>query len=132
MMPKPRKSRVLLDEASYYHCVSHCVRLAFLYGVDTSTGKYYEHRHQWIVDRMTHIAGAFAIDIYAYAVISKHYHVTPHIDSERAAGWSHQDIIDRWKHLFSKLEVVNQPDLAKEAIKQKEQDTIPELLGKWR
>ncbi|MES9867890.1 MAG: transposase [Candidatus Thiodiazotropha sp. LLP2] len=51
-MPKPRKVQILLEETPYYHCVSRCVRRAFLCGVDSLTGKSYEHRRQWIVDRI--------------------------------------------------------------------------------
>ncbi|MES9943376.1 MAG: hypothetical protein ABW080_00265 [Candidatus Thiodiazotropha sp.] len=95
-MPKPRKAIVLLEEAPYYHCVSRCVRRAFLCGVDTHTGKSYEHRRQLIVDRMKLLADVFAIDICAYAVLSNHYHIILHVDTERAAEWSEQEVITRW------------------------------------
>jgi hypothetical protein len=51
-MPKPRKAQVSLEATPYYHCVSRCARRAFLCGVDVLTGKSYEHRRQWIVDRI--------------------------------------------------------------------------------
>ncbi|MES9954924.1 MAG: hypothetical protein ABW104_18990 [Candidatus Thiodiazotropha sp. 6PLUC2] len=68
-MPKPRKALVLLEETPYYHCVSRCVRRAFLCGVDSHTGESYEHRRQWIVDRMKQLADIYAIDICSYAVL---------------------------------------------------------------
>jgi hypothetical protein len=60
-MSKPRKSLVLLEETPYYHCVSRCVRRAFLCGFDT-LGKSYEHRRQWIADRMKQLAEVFAFN----------------------------------------------------------------------
>ncbi|MBT3022835.1 MAG: transposase [Candidatus Thiodiazotropha sp. (ex Lucina aurantia)] len=130
-MPKPRKAQVSLDTTPYYHCVSRCVRRAFLCGVDTHTGKSYEHRRQWIVDRMKLLAELFAIDICAYAVMSNHYHIILHVDPERAAGWSEQDVIARWEHLFS-LPVLVQRSRSMEAITSAERDAVSELVSKWR
>jgi REP element-mobilizing transposase RayT len=130
-MPKPRRSLVLLEETPYYHCVSRCVRRAFLCGIDSLTGKSYEHRRQWIVDRMKQLADIFAIDICSYAVLSNHYHVILHVDTQLAAEWSDQEVIERWGQLFS-LPVIVQRYLAKEPITQAESDTVSELLTKWR
>ena len=37
---------------------------------------------------MLELAGVFAIDIAAYAVMSNHYHIVVHIDGERAKKWT--------------------------------------------
>ncbi|MES9864148.1 MAG: transposase [Candidatus Thiodiazotropha sp. LLP2] len=130
-MPKPRKALVLLEETPYYHCVSRCVRRAFLCGEDTHTGESYEHRRQWIVDRMKQLVDIFAIDICSYAVLHNHYHVILHVDSQLAIEWDDHEVIERWGRLFS-LPVVVQRYLGKEPITQAERDTVSELLTKWR
>ena len=52
MMSRPRKQLISIDDTPYYHITSRCVRRTFLCGVDQHTGESYEHRRQWIVDRI--------------------------------------------------------------------------------
>jgi hypothetical protein len=130
-MPKPRKVQVSLETTPYYHCVSRCVRRAFLCGVDTHTGESYEHRREWIADRIKELVEIFAIDCCAYSVMSNHYHIIVHVDSERAAGWSEQDVIDRWERLFS-LPVIVERYRSMETLNNAERDVVSELVIKWR
>ena len=47
-MPKPRSQQISLSDTPYYHCVTRCVRRAFLCGEDKVSGQSYEHRRGWI------------------------------------------------------------------------------------
>jgi len=76
------------------------VRRAFLCGTDAYSGKSFEHRRGWIVERVKQLAGVFAIDVAAYAVMSNHYHLRVRIDAERAQGWSREEVLRRWTRLF--------------------------------
>ena len=100
-MPKPRYTQVSLEATPYYHCVSRCVRRAFLCGVDFNTGESYEHRRSWLEDKLLETGSIFALDICAYAVMSNHYHVVLHINKSQAEAWSHDDVIHQWHQLFT-------------------------------
>ena len=93
----------LIDPAStpYYHCMARCVRRAFLCGKDKFSGKNYEHRRQWVVDRLKELSGIFSLEICAYAVMSNHYHVVLHINKKQAKSWETREILQRWTQLFA-------------------------------
>jgi len=63
------------DEVVVLHVFSRCVRMAFLCGVDPLTGACYDHRKQFIQDRLEAMASVFAIDVMAYAIISSHFYL---------------------------------------------------------
>ncbi len=99
-MPQSRKSQVCLEATPYYHCISRCVRRAFLCGQDKLTGQSYEHRRQWVEDKLLFLPTVFAIDVCAYAVMSNHTHVVLHINLNKAKSWSTRDILARWHQVF--------------------------------
>lgn len=55
-MPTARQDKVNLNLCRYYHCVSRCVRRAFLCGQDSLTGRQFDHRKQWLVSLMHELA----------------------------------------------------------------------------
>lgn len=100
-MTTARKNLINLASTPYYHCVARCVRRAFLCGKDDFSGKNYEHRRQWVVDRLKELTEVFAIEICAYAVMSNHYHVVLHINRKQAENWTIREVMERWTALFS-------------------------------
>ena len=80
-MTQSRNSLISLADTPYYHCISRCVRRAFLCGRDNYTGQSFEHRRQW-GERIRFLAGIFAIDVCAYAIMSNHYHLVLHINEQ--------------------------------------------------
>ncbi|MCG5496891.1 transposase [Ectothiorhodospira variabilis] len=99
-MPRPRRQQISVTDTPYYHIVSRCVRRTFLCGQDHATGKSFEHRRQWIEDRIRLLASLFAVDIAAYAVMSNHYHVVVKLDPVQVEHWSDDEVLRRWGCLF--------------------------------
>jgi REP element-mobilizing transposase RayT len=130
-MPKPRKRQVSLDDTPYYHCISRCVRRAFLCGRDSRTGFDFEHRRQWIVDRIKLLCSVFAVDLCAYAVMSNHYHVVIRINQEQVAQWSDIEVAERWLQIFNGPRMVHRY-LSGEELSTYEKDHMSDLLVTWR
>jgi REP element-mobilizing transposase RayT len=96
----PRSQLVSEEEPGFYHCVARCVRRAFLCGFDNATGNNYEHRRQWIESRIFTLAESFAVSIYAYAVMSNHFHVVLRSDPRAPCQWSDREVAERWLAIF--------------------------------
>ena len=105
-MTQPRSALVSLDATPWYHVVSRCVRRAYLCGFDHHSGRNFEHRRGWIVERLQQLAAVFAIDVAAYAVMSNHVHLVVRLDAERAHTWDRDEVLRRWTQLFTGPELV--------------------------
>ena len=57
-----RREMIDPSEMQICHTISRCVRRAFLCGDDPVSGESYEHRRQWIRDRLEFLASVFGID----------------------------------------------------------------------
>ena len=97
-MPKARKSQISLFDTPYYHCISRCVRRAFLCGEEN--GKSFEHRRQWVEDRIHVLSEVFTIGVCAYAVMSNHTHLVLHINKDKALTLSTEEVLWRWHSLY--------------------------------
>lgn len=69
-------------------------------GKDVFSGKNFEHRRQWIEQRILFLAEVFAIDVCADAVMSNHYHLVVRLAPEKAREWNEAEVIGRWGQIF--------------------------------
>jgi REP element-mobilizing transposase RayT len=107
------------------------VRRAFLCGKDSATGFDFEHRRQWIVDRIKLLCSVFAVDLCAYAIMNNHYHVVVRIDTDVVETWSDEEIAHRWMQVFSGPLLMRRY-LGSAELATHELEGVAELFVTWR
>ena len=65
-------------------------------GVDPVSGNSFDHRRDWIRDRLEYLAGLFSVEVAAFAVMSNHVHVILRNRPDVVALWSDQEVALRW------------------------------------
>jgi len=89
-MTMARKLLVDVSVTRFYHCISRCVRKAFLCGEGC------EHRKQWLEDRLELLAENFAVSVCGFSLMDNHLHVLVRLDPGVADGWSDEEVVRRW------------------------------------
>jgi hypothetical protein len=92
-MATARKVLVDTTVTPFYHCISRCVRRAFLCGNENG------HRKQWIEDRLQELGRIFAINICGFAILDNHLHVLLRLDLAESKSWSAEEVVRRWIEL---------------------------------
>ncbi|MFK0570392.1 transposase [Endozoicomonas sp.] len=130
-MTSPRRNLIDTTSTRYYHCVARCVRRAWLCGQDHLSGNNYEHRRQWVIDRLQLLVNIFAIEVCAYAIMSNHYHVVLHINATVTKQWCDREVLKRWTQLFNGPMLV-QRYLAGEILDDAEQGRVDDYAQLYR
>jgi REP element-mobilizing transposase RayT len=128
---RARNQLISLDTTPYYHCISRCVRRAFLWGDDSLTGNNYEHRKAWVIARLRELADVFAIDICAYAVMSNHYHLVLRVNRLQADSWDSDKVVEQWQKLYKRPLLVARYQKG-ETTSQAESAQAEQLIATWR
>jgi hypothetical protein len=86
----------LVDIATtrWHHCVTRCVRRAFLLGEGPLD------RKEWIDQRLEELAKTFAVSVGGSSVMDNHLHLLVRLDPEIASGWTDEEVVRRWGRLF--------------------------------
>ncbi|RJX64841.1 transposase [Vibrio sinensis] len=120
-----------MDATPYYHCVSRCVRRSFLCGIDPLTEQNYEHRRDWIKQKIYSLSQVYCIDICAYAIMSNHYHLVVHINRDKAYALSNNDVVERWQK-DHKLPTLITRWLAGQLTSNAELEASIAIIDSWR
>ena len=126
-----RSKQVFLEATPYYHCVSRCVRRAFLCGKDSYSGRSFEHRRAWLENRILQLSNAFTIDIAAYAIMSNHYHIVLCVDEPSSKSLSAREVIERWHRVFKGNEL-SKAYLDNSSLSPMEMESLNTLVMVWR
>jgi REP element-mobilizing transposase RayT len=93
-MTIPRAHLVDPAVSRWYHCVTRCVRRAFLLGEGPND------RKGWIEHRLRELAEIFPVAVGGFSVMDNHLHVLVRLDPDVAGSWSDEDVVRRWGRLF--------------------------------
>lgn len=83
-------------EIAIAHVIQRCVRRCFLMGSDPHSGKNYDHRKQWLEDRLQRFAAYFGIDLLCFSILSNHFHLLLRSRPDVVANWDDTEVARRW------------------------------------
>jgi len=89
-------------EDGTYHCYNRVVRSGRLFGYDPYTKKNYDHRKEWVRQRLSFLTSCFGIEIGGYACMINHLHIILKSSNKTANSWSDEEVARRWLRLFPK------------------------------
>lgn len=85
------------SDPPWIHAISRCVRKAFLCG--GREGKF-DHRRDWVEERLGYLAGCFAVEIASYAVMANHLHIVLRLQPAVTGSWSAAEVARRWLAVY--------------------------------
>jgi len=102
-MTCPRAHLVDAENGGLYHCLSRCVRRAWLCGEDAASGRSFEHRKEWVEHCLLNLASIFTVNLFGYAVLSNHYHLIIETLPHEARQLTDVEVAQRWLRLSPSL-----------------------------
>ena len=98
-MTVARNQIVDVQTTRYYHCISRVVRRAFL------LGKGYEHRKQWIEERLEFLSEHFAVSVAGFSIMDNHLHVLVRLEPELGKSMPDDEVLRRWANIYPPAEM---------------------------
>jgi len=116
----PRKLLVDDEHPGCYHLISRCVRRAFL------CGKGYDHRRDHLAAAVEAMAGAFSVEVCAFAAMANHFHLVVRVDPlSPLLRWSDREVVERWAEVFPLRDGAGNPlPAGEEELQRRERDPL--------
>jgi REP element-mobilizing transposase RayT len=99
----------------FFHCRTRTVRQCALLGYDSYSKKNFDHRKEWVKQRLIFLASIFSIEVAGYACMINHLHVILKSSNGTVNAWSDEEVARRWLRLFPKKRDDNGDPLEPEA-----------------
>lgn len=64
------------------------------------SGRDLSHRRAWVENRLLQLADIFTVHVYAYAIMSNHYHITVAYRPQERTELTDEEVARRWLRLF--------------------------------
>ena len=101
-MAKLRSEIIDLQNTTYYHCITRCVRREFLLNhVEKNL-----QRKEIMEKRIFNLRKCFSIDILAYSIMDNHYHIALHVNTPLIEDLNDIEILERWTSIFKPHECI--------------------------
>jgi hypothetical protein len=69
-------------------------------GRDFVTGRSFDHRREWVQNRLCWLASIFAFDHLNFAILGNHLHVLVRNRPDIRDAWTDEEVVRRWLRLF--------------------------------
>ena len=125
-MTVARSQLVDLEVTPYYHCISRCVRRAYL------CGEGYEHRKTWIENRLEELINIFAVSVSGFSVLDSHFHILVRLEGEKLVEkWTDREVARRWGRLYRSRPFCDETGRNQRNQHQFIQRTLPRIPRNW-
>ncbi len=84
------------SEVAALHICARVVRRCYLLGIDPVTGKNHDHRKIWIEDQLKLLSANFGIDLFAFSILSNHFHLILRSRPDVVQTWDDSEVARRW------------------------------------
>jgi REP element-mobilizing transposase RayT len=92
-MATARSQTVFPEETQILHIWCRVVRKSFLCGFDRLLNRDYDHRKEWVREKIKFSAEIYAIDVITFAILDNHYHLVVRTRPDVVAAMTNEEVV---------------------------------------